>query len=201
MEFIKDIGTSLYMGGFILVGKGDPILVLRPGVELYPGDVGNNEVWISHSTELQLVYPTSDEFKRIVRQMDIQEVEISEGEGSKMIVRKTQRASDERVTWEVYKRDGYQCRYCGLYGGEGGATLSYDHVKLWEDGGEWTVENGVTACRNCNKQRGNTDYEEWIKGPIYTRKSINLSDEVIEANLELISKYKTFPTRISKRRR
>lgn len=201
MDFVDKIGTSLYMGGFVLVGREHPVLVLRPNVELYPGDSFNDEVWINDSTEFQIVHPNLDQFKVITRQMDIQETEICEGDGAKMIVRKTQRAHDQRVTWEVYRRDGYRCRYCGVYGGENGATLSYDHVKLWENGGEWTLENGVCACRKCNKQRGNTSYRDWIEGPIYARKSVGLDPLTIQLNLALVDKYESFPTRISKRRR
>lgn len=201
MQFIKDIGTNLYMGGFILVGRDEPIIVLRPNVEMFEDGYTPLEVNAPYGYEIPVISPDSELFKKIVRQMDIQEVELSNGEGAKMIVRKTQRAVDQRVTWEVFRRDGYRCRYCGVDGGENGATLSYDHVKLWEEGGEWSVENGVTACRKCNKQRGNTDYEEWINGDIYRRKMINLDPLTVELNRALVDKYKNFPTRVSQRRR
>lgn len=197
MNFVKEIGTNLYLGGFILVGTDEPVLVMTPDAELYPSHPLDGFSY----QQIQTFSPTSDEFQEIIRQMDLVEVEITDSKGEKVILRKTQRQGDQKVTWEVFRRDDYRCRYCGIEGGERGATLSYDHVKLWEEGGEWSIENGVTACTKCNRQRGNMDYAEWLASDIYLRKSVNVDPYFLEMNNQLREVYKTFPERASKRGR
>ncbi|MBI4336726.1 MAG: HNH endonuclease [Chloroflexi bacterium] len=49
---------------------------------------------------------------------------------------------------QVYERDNYQCRYCGLEVTDKGATL--DHVKPVSMGGDNSLENLVTCCLTCN---------------------------------------------------
>lgn len=50
----------------------------------------------------------------------------------------------------VFQRDRYTCRYCG---GKK-APFHLDHVYPVAKGGETTVENLVTACDDCNLQKG-----------------------------------------------
>ena len=89
-----------------------------------------------------------------------------------------------RIRKEVYERDDYACRYCGKSMKEGyllwkstkGAKrpevgrkirlhsvgISADHVVPKSKGGEFTVENLVTCCRNCNGRKGSMSLEEFI---------------------------------------
>jgi 5-methylcytosine-specific restriction endonuclease McrA len=55
----------------------------------------------------------------------------------------------------IYKRDGYQCVYCGS-----NKDLTLDHVvpKSRGGGNEWT--NLVTSCFKCNLRKGNRTPEE-----------------------------------------
>jgi 5-methylcytosine-specific restriction endonuclease McrA len=52
----------------------------------------------------------------------------------------------------IYARDNYSCQYCGAK--REIAELTYDHVVPRSQGGctEWT--NIVTACHECNRQKG-----------------------------------------------
>ena len=50
----------------------------------------------------------------------------------------------------VFKRDNYQCQYCG--GKE--AKLTLDHVVPRKFGGQSTWENLVCACARCNNKKG-----------------------------------------------
>lgn len=72
------------------------------------------------------------------------------------------RARPEHDEWsrlrvEVFERDNYTCRYCGQRGG----TLECDHVVPASRGGVATLENLVTACRPCNREKRNRTPEEW----------------------------------------
>lgn len=162
---------------------------------VYPGHEAISEIREDITVITML---TDEDYKKLVRQMDMQEKEIFAEDGkSKMVVRKSQRRMDQMIAWEVFARDNYTCRYCGGTG----IPMTYDHVKLWENLGENSIENGITACRPCNKKRGNMDYVEWLNSAAYRKRSNNLDTSVIHANDLVALKYMSFPDRISKRRR
>lgn len=58
---------------------------------------------------------------------------------------------------EVYKRDGYQCVYCG------GQPEHLDHVIPKSKGGIDHPINLVTSCARCNLSKGNKNAVEWYK--------------------------------------
>jgi hypothetical protein len=112
-----------------------------------------------------------EDWKKFLRQTDLVEVEVLQkteyGKLAKAIMRKTQRLIEQRVSWAVYKRDGYRCRYCG----RDDVPLTVDHLILWEEGGPSIEDNLVACCRKCNKTRGNTHLEDWLKHPYFERVS------------------------------
>lgn len=194
MNFIKDIGTNLYLGGFVLVGREEPILVTFPETELWPdGDLGKG----MHEATIDIFKPTLEEYKAIIAQMDDMETEVIQMDGSKVILRKSQRALDNRITWQVFKRDEFKCRYCG----NDDVPLTYDHVFLWEKGGDNTLENGVSACSKCNKQRGNMDYRDWLNSKIYQKKIEGVEAKFIKMNEDLLPVYQGFAQRVSAKSR
>jgi len=54
--------------------------------------------------------------------------------------------------FEVFKRDGFTCRYCGHKTPD--AILEIDHVIPSAAGGGDEIENLVTACYECNRGKG-----------------------------------------------
>jgi 5-methylcytosine-specific restriction endonuclease McrA len=50
----------------------------------------------------------------------------------------------------ILRRDGYKCAYCG----RGDLTLTIDHIIPKARGGDDAWENLVSACTNCNNQKG-----------------------------------------------
>lgn len=57
-------------------------------------------------------------------------------------------AIGKRLRFEIFKRDGFRCRYCGA---NAVATLLHvDHVIAVAEGGGDDPENLVTACADCN---------------------------------------------------
>jgi hypothetical protein len=53
------------------------------------------------------------------------------------------------LRFDVFKRDGFRCRYCGVSVDQG-ALLHVDHVVARSRGGADTLDNLVTACVECN---------------------------------------------------
>lgn len=53
------------------------------------------------------------------------------------------------LRFEVFKRDSFTCRYCGV--GSPQAILEVDHVHPKSAGGTDDLENLVTACFQCNR--------------------------------------------------
>lgn len=67
------------------------------------------------------------------------------------------------ATWReirllVFERDGYTCQYCG----KKTDSPQCDHVVPLSSGGKSTMENLVTACRECNLSKGAKTVEEWM---------------------------------------
>jgi hypothetical protein len=58
------------------------------------------------------------------------------------------------LRFEVLRRDGFRCTYCGRSMSE--VVLHVDHVQPWSLGGPNTLENLRTACVDCNLGKGAT---------------------------------------------
>jgi len=154
-----------------------------------------------------LEMPLGD-WNTFLRQTDLVEVEVLQqdknGKLSKAIMRKTQRLIEQRVSWMVYKRDKYACRYCG----RDDVPLTVDHLVLWEEGGPSIEENLVASCRKCNKTRGNMHLEDWLHHKYYERVSTGdggkcpgISPQAQEDLKALVGTLKNIPLKIHRRER
>ena len=81
----------------------------------------------------------------------------------------------QKIRYEVFKRDGFKCQYCGRSVPE--VTLEVDHIVPVAEGGENDMMNLITSCRDCNRGKGKiplddetilkkqkAELEGWIKG-------------------------------------
>jgi hypothetical protein len=183
-------GNSIMFAGAVFNSDNTTFIALFPGQELYPR---------AH-LDMDL-----EEWKTLMRQLDLQETEVLLRGGDNNIVkgvlRKTQRVIEQRVSWAVYRRDEFHCRYCWVMGGDKGAVLTVDHLVLWEEGGPSIQENLVTACRNCNKKRGNMQLVDWLRSDYYAKVSRNLPVWVRDANDQLPDTLADIPRRYAERKR
>ena len=144
------------------------------------------EFGIPKGKTLFAVEATNEDWKKLLRQSDLVETEVlaktEDGKLYKAIVRKCQRTIDQQVSWNVFRRDGYACRYCG----NDRIPLTVDHLILWEEGGPQIEENLVAACKKCNKTRSNTAYADWLNHRYYRKVAENLTQEQRQANLDLV---------------
>lgn len=59
----------------------------------------------------------------------------------------------------IFSRDDFRCLYCGKSSIEDGVPLEADHIVARSKGGEDVAGNFVTACRECNRSKFDTELE------------------------------------------
>ena len=59
----------------------------------------------------------------------------------------------KKIRFEVFKRDVFQCQYCGSQ--PPSVVLELDHLHPVSKGGDNSIDNLITACFDCN--RGKSD--------------------------------------------
>lgn len=170
---LHDIGNTIQLGGMIWVGRDIAFVTQVPQRQ-------------DDLSQLKILPMTLEDWERFIRQTDLLETEIFAQDATgitKKLIRKSQRQIDSYVQWKVFERDSYHCRYCHRTG----IPLSVDHVLLWEELGPSIVDNLLTACKACNRDRGNMQYEDWLNSSTYLKKSNALPVDVIAANLAIIN--------------
>ncbi len=71
---------------------------------------------------------------------------------------KTSRDINLRLRFKVFQRDNFRCCICGRSPATTqGLELQADHIKPWSKGGETTLENLQTLCRECNLGKSNLE--------------------------------------------
>jgi len=185
---LEELGVSIQLVGAIYenTAREETYYVFLPGEEDQPGNA-----------TLRL---TQDDWVRYLRQADLVEVSAlvkEHGKIGRAIIRKCERQIDAKVSWQVFRRDNFCCRYCG----NDNVPLTVDHLVLWEDGGPSTPENLVACDKRCNRTRGNMPYAEWLKHPYYKKVSAALTETQREANEALIATLNDIPLKFHKRKR
>lgn len=61
----------------------------------------------------------------------------------------------KKIRFEVFKRDGFQCQYCGKTPPD--VMLEIDHVKPRAKKGRDDINNLVTACFDCNRGKSSIE--------------------------------------------
>ena len=180
---ITDIGTKLQIEG-VIYGDGERTIVcMLPGAPALGSD-GRPP----HPLEMDIA-----DWERFIQQTDRVEVmalvKEETGEVGKALVRKTTRQISQNISWAVYRRDRFRCRYCGA----SDVPLTVDHLVLWEEGGPSTEANLVAACKKCNKTRGDLPYAQWLRHPYYRKVSQRIPVRVQEDNEDLLHTLAAIP--------
>ena len=160
---LRSIGNELEITGVLY---GD-VLIMLPEEEFI---------------KLGILTPTLDEWTQIVRQSDLKEVE-GMSKGQKILLRKSTRQIEQKVSWEVFRRDSFTCRYCGA----DDRPLTVDHVVVWEEMGPSIPMNLISSCKKCNNKRGTMRYEEWLGSPHYLSNLPALPVDVIAENVRVVA--------------
>lgn len=59
--------------------------------------------------------------------------------------------------FEIFKRDGFRCQYCGLDSSSPDTVLEVDHIVPSSKGGTHEDDNLITSCFSCNRGKSNKD--------------------------------------------
>jgi hypothetical protein len=62
------------------------------------------------------------------------------------------KAISKKVRFEIFKRDGFCCAYCGKRPPQ--TTLEVDHINPVVNGGDNSIDNLITSCFDCNRGKG-----------------------------------------------
>jgi len=112
-------------------------------------------------------------------------------------MRKSARQVEEGSRWKVFQRDGYRCRYCG----KTGVPLTVDHLICWEALGPTIEANLATSCKKCNRVRGETPYDQWLKSQYYRDVSRALDEMTRKLNEDVLLTLANIPLRTTARGR
>jgi len=144
-EELLKYGDKLEISGMLLANGQEAELMLFPETGLVP---------------LSIIQPTHEEWKTLLYQLDTLGVMGL----NKVVLRKSQRNIEQTISWNVFRRDNYTCQYCG----NNQVPLTVDHIVLWEKMGASVEENLISACKKCNKTRGNMEFPDWLKSEYLT---------------------------------
>lgn len=181
------IGNTIQIAGAIYQGEGKTYLCF------FPEDKAD--------LPIEVLEMNAENWQAFLRQTDILEAEIltkaSDGTLAKAIVRKGQRQIDSNVSWKVFRRDKYRCRYCNA----DNLPLTVDHLVRWEEGGPSTEANLFSCCKKCNRVRGDHSYDHWLRHAYYLDVSKRLDAATREANVAIAATLHAVPRMIHPRGR
>jgi len=99
-------------------------------------------------------------------------------------------AVSKKIRFEVFKRDGFQCVYCGKSPPE--ITLECDHLTPKSKGGKDGINNLVAACFSCNRGKKNIPLD---KSPAKLQENY----EILREKESQLAEYHKFVKKIERR--
>ena len=96
----------------------------------------------------------------------------------------------KKIRFEVFKRDGFQCGYCGKT--PPGVVLEVDHIEPTSKGGKDSLDNLLTACFDCNRGKRDIPLDK-----IPPRLQENI--EILKEKEAQLKEYRKFIKKIEKR--
>lgn len=68
------------------------------------------------------------------------------------------KAPSKKTRFEVFKRDSFQCQYCGSKAPD--VVLEVDHIRPVVNGGGGELMNLITSCFDCNRGKGKREISD-----------------------------------------
>lgn len=150
-EYISGAGHLYKISGVLLQGKSKNIMLLLPTADVFPVDC------------IEVERLSVEEWSEFLRRTDdpVYFEKAEDGYAVKAVHRKCMAAISGAVQQRVWARDNFSCMYCS--GKMGETQLTVDHWIPLELGGGNNVTNLVSACRRCNKVKGDLDPVDYCK--------------------------------------
>jgi len=96
----------------------------------------------------------------------------------------------KKIRFEVFKRDGFRCAYCGKSPPE--VSLECDHIEPVSKGGKDDLNNLITACFDCNRGKTNIRLD---KIPA----KLQENSEILKEQEAQLAEYRKFLKKIERR--
>lgn len=144
-----DIGNLLKIEGVVIGGSGAQAVLMLPGNSLFEGKCAPPVLNLS-----------PEEWSEWLRISDDPQVLVG-GSLEKAFHRKLRYDISGAVQQKIWVADGCLCMYCGKPMGK--VQLTIDHFWPLEMGGANSESNYLSACKNCNKDKGSMDPKVWIE--------------------------------------
>jgi hypothetical protein len=97
---------------------------------------------------------------------------------------------NKKLRFEIFKRDGFQCAYCGQ--APPAVILEVDHIEPKSKGGKDDINNYITACFDCNRGKKDIPLDK-------IPSSLSENIEVLKEKEEQIAEYRKFIKSVDKR--
>lgn len=94
--------------------------------------------------------------------------------------RPRRKSTGKRLRFEIFKRDGFACQYCGAQPPD--AVLVVDHITPVAAGGTNDPLNLITACEPCNQGKADKVLSEAIIRPDADLMYLETQQEIAEVN-------------------
>ena len=95
----------------------------------------------------------------------------------------------KKVRFEVFKRDGFKCQYCGKVPPD--VMLEADHITPVSKGGQDEIENLITACFDCNRGKRDTPLSSLPE-------TIEIKMHILEQKIIQVQQYEKFRKKLQK---
>lgn len=128
-----DIGSAVKIKGLLIGGSGTTVALFLPG----------DKDTIQHAEEL-----TDEQWSEFIQRSDDPEILVE-----KIFLRKLRYDISGAIQQKIWARDNFKCMFCLRYMGD--VQLTIDHFYPLETGGKNDPTNYLSACRACNKKKGN----------------------------------------------
>jgi len=147
VDTVARIGYTLRLAGLIFQGMGETSFFYFPD---------------HHHADGRWYIPSMGEWAAILKQSDDPVIFAADETGQlKPWIRKSQAAISSQVQQKIWAQDEFRCMYCGRPMGVDNVILTIDHFMPLELGGVNNESNYLSACRRCNKDKGNMHPVEW----------------------------------------
>lgn len=101
----------------------------------------------------------------------------------------TTSSSEAKRLWkqQIKEKWNNECAYCGS-----SEKITIDHIIPHIKGGTNSIDNLISCCEKCNRDKSHLDWKEWyLKKEFFTQKRMNaILESISEVKSEKLYRYK-----------